>query len=625
VRAILRAVSLVVGAVALLGPASAHAATFCVHHTGCQQVSRNFNTIQLAVDEAKKNDSPNPIKDTILVGTGDYDPFTNASGHPIDLVGSGPATVVRVPGDSGSNNTVAKLGDPADTMRDLTVRLPAGGSNTGVVFGTLTGVDVRSAGVQTGSSQGVLGTEFTHGTIEVPGGTGATAGSVTRAVVSAHNGLNDAAALDSIVRVSGSGGVGERGNALQTTRVSHVDLLGDGSAGTIAVDAVADNGSDSNITVESSIIRGFATNFVQTGTTDCPTLNCPPDAFQTHAANVSVAYSDFDPAVPNQKTGMGVLNTNSPGQNTAADPGFVSASDLHLRFDSALVDSADPSSPGMGDPTVDLDGLPRKVDGIGSGRPRADIGAFEYQRRPPAITAESASATTASVHAPVTFHGAATDPDGEALTLTWDFGDGQSATGADVTHVYEAAGPHTVRLTARDPAGLSASAGIALDVVNQPPALTASSMPAGPLVGEIVAFHSVASDPEGEPVTVVWDFGDGQQATGSDPAHAYTPAGIKTVTATATDPQGLSAVQTLHVAVVAPVVGPLTCRVPTLKGRTLKAARAAIKRALCAVGKVRSPRVKRGHKRPRLVVRSQSPKAGKTVPRGTKVNLTLGP
>jgi hypothetical protein len=62
-----------------------------------------------------------------------------------------------------------------------------------------------------------------------------------------------------------------------------------------------------------------------------------------------------------------------------------------------------------------------------------------------------------------------------------------------------------------------------------------------------------------------------------------------------------------------------SCHVPKLKGRTLKSARRALKKAHCALGKVHKPR----HSHGRLVVRRQSPAAGKVRKNGTKVTVTL--
>jgi len=45
---------------------------------------------------------------------------------------------------------------------------------------------------------------------------------------------------------------------------------------------------------------------------------------------------------------------------------------------------------------------------------------------------------------------ASTDPNGDALTYAWDFGDGATGSGETVSHTYTAAGEYTVVLTASD-------------------------------------------------------------------------------------------------------------------------------------------------------------------------------
>jgi chitodextrinase len=49
----------------------------------------------------------------------------------------------------------------------------------------------------------------------------------------------------------------------------------------------------------------------------------------------------------------------------------------------------------------------------------------------------------------------ATDPDGQGLLITWDFGDGTSLSGAIARHRYASAGDYTVTVTARDSTGLA--------------------------------------------------------------------------------------------------------------------------------------------------------------------------
>jgi bacillopeptidase F len=59
--------------------------------------------------------------------------------------------------------------------------------------------------------------------------------------------------------------------------------------------------------------------------------------------------------------------------------------------------------------------------------------------------------------------------------------------------------------------------------------------------GESVEFEGVATDPDGDAVTVVWNFGDGSTSTALVPgSHRYPTAGVYIVTLTATDAHGLS-------------------------------------------------------------------------------------
>jgi hypothetical protein len=70
---------------------------------------------------------------------------------------------------------------------------------------------------------------------------------------------------------------------------------------------------------------------------------------------------------------------------------------------------------------------------------------------------------------------------------------------------------------------------------------------------------------------------------------------------------------------------PVTCVVPKLKGKSLSKARGLLSKAHCALGKVSKPKVKKGHKQPKLVVGSTTPKAGSKLPSGGKVAVKLVP
>lgn len=148
----------------------------------------------------------------------------------------------------------------------------------------------------------------------------------------------------------------------------------------------------------------------------------------------------------------------------------------------------------------------------------------------------------------VSFAGSATDPEGGTVTVLWSFGDGESSTAfSPGPHVYQAAGSYTVTFTATDSAGLADPTPDTRTItvnpagVNQPPDGTIT-MPSGDVTitaGDSVTFAGTVTDPEGDPVTVLWDFGDGQSSTSLSPGdHVYPTAGTFTVTFTATDSGG---------------------------------------------------------------------------------------
>ena len=60
------------------------------------------------------------------------------------------------------------------------------------------------------------------------------------------------------------------------------------------------------------------------------------------------------------------------------------------------------------------------------------------------------SSTSQFVGSPVSFSGTAVDPYGGELSFSWDFGDGNTGTGASPSHTYAAPGVYTVSMTPKD-------------------------------------------------------------------------------------------------------------------------------------------------------------------------------
>jgi glucose/arabinose dehydrogenase/PKD repeat protein len=112
-----------------------------------------------------------------------------------------------------------------------------------------------------------------------------------------------------------------------------------------------------------------------------------------------------------------------------------------------------------------------------------------------------ATADRTSGQAPlrVQFSSAGTsDQDGDALTYSWDFGDGGTSTAADPTYRYKKNGTYTATLTAKDTSGRTGSASVQIVVGNTAPSVTLELPQDGQLFsfGDAVPFKVKVTDPE---------------------------------------------------------------------------------------------------------------------------------
>jgi PKD repeat protein len=114
------------------------------------------------------------------------------------------------------------------------------------------------------------------------------------------------------------------------------------------------------------------------------------------------------------------------------------------------------------------------------------------------VARASATPTFGSAPLTVSFNGAASsDPDGDPLTYSWNFGDGSPAsTQANPSHTYGPGGPYNARLTVSDGrGGTSTSAPIRIDVDNAPP-VPSIQAPTTYRGGQSVVVNGSATDPE---------------------------------------------------------------------------------------------------------------------------------
>lgn len=132
----------------------------------------------------------------------------------------------------------------------------------------------------------------------------------------------------------------------------------------------------------------------------------------------------------------------------------------------------------------------------------------------------------------VNYSNVSTTSTGVASQL-WDFGDGNTSTQANPMHTYPVAGTYTVCLTVTTNCGLTDSTCATITVPNctNPIADFTSS------TNSLTATFTNTSTTTGT-TTYLWDFGDGNTSTQSDPVHTYAASGVYTVCVLVSDSCG---------------------------------------------------------------------------------------
>ena len=132
----------------------------------------------------------------------------------------------------------------------------------------------------------------------------------------------------------------------------------------------------------------------------------------------------------------------------------------------------------------------------------------------------------------------------------WDFGDGNTSVDEAPSHTYTIAGDYTVTLTVDGPYGS--------DTIVQENLITALEPEAVVAGFNLSAFEGVApvdiefsNESIGTIDSYLWDFGDGNTSTESNPVHTYTENGEYTITLTAEGPVN-SDVTTSDITILSP-------------------------------------------------------------------------
>ncbi|HUI06991.1 MAG TPA: HYR domain-containing protein [Verrucomicrobiae bacterium] len=161
----------------------------------------------------------------------------------------------------------------------------------------------------------------------------------------------------------------------------------------------------------------------------------------------------------------------------------------------------------------------------------------------PPVADFKADPTVGPVPLAVSFIDTSTGP---VTNRVWNFGDGGSGSLANVIHSYTAPGVYSVSLSVFGPGGSDTATRNSLVTVTNsapqftsPPAATNIMGTVGNVVlvkpNEAIGFSVGSYDADGNPVSCLWNLGDGSTSTDCDPVHVFTNCGPQDVSVTIGD------------------------------------------------------------------------------------------
>ncbi len=166
--------------------------------------------------------------------------------------------------------------------------------------------------------------------------------------------------------------------------------------------------------------------------------------------------------------------------------------------------------------------------------------AAESGTRAPNAAVDGPYTSTEGTAIPMSAAGS-TDPDGDALTYSWSFGDGGVATGATVTHTYAQNGSYAVRVIVTDARGLADTASTTATIANVPPTF-APATGATIYSGDTYSGSGSFTDPGSDAFTATVNYGDDMTVSALPLdgrsfalSHRYTNPGTFTITVMVSD------------------------------------------------------------------------------------------
>ena len=397
----------------------AHADDYCVSPQATCAPADTFSQVQPALDAASNHIGD----DRVLIGGGTFTApsggfqYNGAQPGTVDIRGASREATTLAQTPSGVTETALRIvhaGPGRSAVSGLTVTVASGPSNFGLWL--ISDTDARDVavraqdGVTNARGVDLRGTStLQRSLVEAPGGAPAVQGGggladdtrvedstlvaakgveilggglvtiVRSRVVATDSGLlatNSRLRADNVVVDMNNAGMGSR--ALDSFGASGTDAHIDARNITVLGDAPSVNGASAfainsmaTISLINSIVRVQGRPLIRNAGAnpgDKPAVvNASNNNYRADGAAVF-------------SSGNGTLTDDNRRTDDPRFLGDPQLGALRLRFDSPLIDAGI----GGGDqPTDDFNGDPRVVDGDGNGSAVRDLGAFEYQRRPP--------------------------------------------------------------------------------------------------------------------------------------------------------------------------------------------------------------------------------------------------
>lgn len=273
-------------------------------------------------------------------------------------------------------------------------------------------------------------------------------------------------------------------------------------------------------------------------------LRVTDDRGASKIATSKVTVLSIAPRVEAGGSYVGQVNSPVTLAGTASDPSPVDQSSLSYRWE--FGDGAAANGPVVSHSYGQAGSYTaRLIVTDKDGAQVADTATVQINGVNQAPLAVISGPSSGQVGEPLAFSGGnSRDSDGSIVGYAWNFGDGTSVSGVNVSHTYSQAGSYEVSLTVTDNSGLTGSSTITVqisEVVKTPP-IAAINGPGSGTVSEPLSFDGTGSkDKDGQIVSYTWDFGDGTTGSGFSVSHTYTVTGTYQVTLTVLDNDGLSA------------------------------------------------------------------------------------